>query len=70
MKANIYPLSAASNGNIFDAEENIINDEICGQTVHCIMGYSIINGLDGRRLERNDIKVKVRCFPGANILDM
>ena len=34
------------------------------------MSDSIINGLDERQLERNGIKVKVQCFPGASIIDM
>ena len=36
----------------------------------CILGDSIITGLDEKRLERNNVKVKVRCFPGCNISDM
>ena len=42
---------------------------VCGQTL-CIMGDSMINGLDERRLERNGIKVKERWFPDASIIDM
>ena len=63
-------MDAASKGKN-DENINIINDEnLWPERTLCIMGDSIVNGLDGRRLDRNGIKVKVRCFPGASISDM
>jgi len=55
-------------GNSSDSHE-IDNHEWQGKTL-CIIGDSIINGLDEKRLQRNGIKVKVRCFPGSTINDV
>ena len=65
-------MNTASNGNNFNVNNSVIihDDSLWPDRTLCIMGDSIINGLDERRLERNGIKVKVRCFPGASIIDM
>ena len=63
-------MDAASKGKN-DENNNIINDEnLWPERTLCIMGDSIINGLDEQSFERNGIKVKVRCFPGASISDV
>ena len=64
-------MDAASKGKNDENNNIIINDKnLWPERTLCIMGDSMNNGLDERRLERNGIKVKVRCFPGASISDM
>ena len=52
-----------------DARENN-DDRQWPKGIICVIGDSIIQGLDERRLCKSGTTVKVRCFPGANISDM
>ena len=64
-------MNAASSGNNSNDNENIINDDnLWPDRVLCIMADFLINGLDEQRLERNGIKVKVKCFHGVDSLNM
>ena len=60
--------------DIKDESVNILSDTerryAWTEKTLCVMGDSIIGGLEERRLGRNGIKVKVRCFPGCTISDM
>ena len=53
-----------------DADDNIYVNQLWPNCTRCVIGDSIIQGLDERRLGKNNKNVKVRCFPGSTIDDM
>ena len=52
-----------------DANDTINGNLLWPKGTICVIGDSIIQGLDERRLGKNNKNVKVRCFPGSNIDD-
>ena len=58
------------NGLINDAARENNDDRQWPKGTICVMGDSIIQSLDERRLSKGGTTVKVRCFPGENISDI
>ena len=51
-------------------ENNDLENHLWPAGTICVMGDSMLHGLDERRLGRNTQNVKVRCFPGTRIDDL